>query len=65
MAQASRAADAARAAEQERADSVQALEQRLTDERRLLSLARIETRQAESALHRARQALGRLRPSSS
>ena len=60
--QASRAADAARAAEQERVGSVQAIEQHLTDERRLLSLARIETRQAESALHRARQVLGRAPP---
>jgi hypothetical protein len=64
VAQAILAADNARAAEQELAGSVQAIEQRLTDERRLLSLARIETRQADSALHRARQALDRLgRPS--
>ncbi len=63
VAQASLAAETARAAEQELAGSVQAIEQRLTDERRLLSLARIETRQADSALHRARQALDRLRPS--
>jgi hypothetical protein len=61
VARASRAADAARAAEQERADSVHAIEQQLTDERRLLSHARIETRQADSALQRARQALDRLR----
>jgi len=65
VAQASLAADTARAAEQERAGSVQAIEQRLTDERRLLSHARIETRQADSALHRARQALDRLRGPSS
>ena len=62
---ASRAADAARSAEQQRADSVQAVEQHLTDERRLLSHARIETRQADSALARARQALDRLRRQSS
>jgi hypothetical protein len=61
VARASRAADAASAAEQERAGSVQAIEQQLTDERRLLSHARIETRQADSALQRARQALDRLR----
>ena len=61
VAQASRAADAASAAEQERAESVRALEQQLTDQRRLLSHARIETRQADSALQRARQALDRLR----
>lgn len=60
-ARASQAADAARAAEQERADSVQAIEQQLTDERRLLSHARIETREAGSALQRARLALDRLR----
>ncbi len=59
--QASQAAAAAKAAEHERADSVQAIEQRLTDERRLLSRARIETRQADSALRRAHQALDRLR----
>ena len=62
---ASRAADAARAAEQERTDSVQAIEQHLTDERRLLSHARIDTRRADSALQRARQALDRLRRQSS
>ena len=61
VARASRVADAAMAAEQERADSVRAIEQQLTDERRLLSRARIETRQADSALHRARQGLDRLR----
>ncbi|HUZ56501.1 MAG TPA: hypothetical protein VMU94_28750 [Streptosporangiaceae bacterium] len=65
VAQASHAADAATAAEQERAESVQAIEQQLTDERRLLSHARIETRQADSALRRARQALDRLRRQSS
>ena len=65
VAQASRAADAASAAEQESAESVRALEQQLTDQRRLLSHARIETRQADSALQRARQALDRLRRQSS
>ena len=65
VARASGTADTAKAAEQERAGSVQAIEQHLTDERRLLSHARIATRQADSALQRARQALWRLRRQSS